>query len=94
MKSFVKTSVTSKKSKFYLNNGKKEKNLFFAFFLSRAAYVNAVTLGEMLQIWQHLCSKTNFYFWTESDIVLEQEKADNKDDDDEKELKLDWGSRV
>lgn len=33
----------------------------------------------MLQIWQHLCSKT---------------KADNNGDDDEKELKLDWGSRV
>lgn len=52
----------------------KKKNFFFAFFLSRA-FVNAITLREMLRIWPHSCSKTNFYLGTESDIVLEQRES-------------------
>lgn len=50
----------------------KKKNFFFRIFFCQELYVNAVTLGEMLQIWPHSCSKTNSYFGTESDIVLEQ----------------------
>lgn len=73
---------------------KKKKKNVFQFFFCQEPYVYAVILGEMLQIWLHLCSTSNFYFWT--DIVLEQRERwqQRRDDDDKEEVNLDWDSRV
>lgn len=63
MKSFVKTSFTSKKSKFYLNNDKNEKKIFFfAFFLSRALRQRNYFKGDATNL-ATLVLQNQFLFW-------------------------------
>lgn len=63
MKSFVKTSFTSKKSKSYLSNNKNEKkNFFFAFFLSRALRQRSYFRRDATNL-ATLVLQNQFLFW-------------------------------